>query len=108
MIDISDGLAPEVRHICKESKCGAIIYKDNIPIKDEVRKFAKMLCEDEYNYALYGGEDFELLFTASEENLSKVSGYLIGEITRGRKVKIISNGKEKELAGKGYDHFSNT
>ncbi len=43
MIDISDGLAPEIKHICDESKCGAIIYKEKIPINDDVRKYCKSL-----------------------------------------------------------------
>ena len=38
MIDVSDGLAPEVRHICEQSKVGAIIYTDNVPIREETRK----------------------------------------------------------------------
>ena len=49
MIDISDGLAPEIKHICNQSKSGAIIYKDKIPISEEVRNVAKKLGEDEYN-----------------------------------------------------------
>ena len=108
MEDVSDGLASEIKHICDESNCGAVIYKENIPINDDVRKVAKRLCEDEYECALYGGEDFELAFTVPEKNLSKVSGYLIGEITKKKGVRLYSNGREKEILGKGYDHFSNS
>jgi thiamine-monophosphate kinase len=106
MIDVSDGLAPEVKHICDESKCGAIIYKDKIPIKDEVRNVARALGEDECDYALFGGEDFELLYTVSKNNLDKVGGFLIGEITENKKIMISSDGKKKEIAEGGYDHFS--
>lgn len=107
MIDISDGLAPEIRHICDESKCGAIIYKDKIPIYDQVRDIAKKLEEDEYNYALYGGEDFELVFTVSKDNLDKVNGFLVGEITKNRDIILYDKGKENIITEKGYDHFSN-
>jgi thiamine-monophosphate kinase len=107
MIDVSDGLAPEVKHICKESKCGAIIYKDKIPISKEVRDAAKRLDEDPYEYALFGGEDFELLYTVSKENIENINGFLIGEITENKKINIFFNGKEKEIEDKGYDHFSN-
>jgi thiamine-monophosphate kinase len=106
MIDISDGLAPEVKHICDESKCGAIIYKDKIPIKDEVRNIARALDEDEYDYALFGGEDFELLYTVSKDNLDRVDGILVGEITKNKKILLFSEGKEKEIPEGGYDHFS--
>lgn len=108
MEDISDGLAPEIRHICDESKCGAIIYRDKIPIKDEVRNVAKQLGEDEYDYALYGGEDFELVYTVSKNNLDNVNGFLVGEITKNKGVRLSFNGKEKEILENGYDHFSNS
>jgi thiamine-monophosphate kinase len=106
MIDISDGLAPEIRHICRASACGAIIYKDKIPIKEDVREFAKTINEDPYDYALYGGEDFELLYTVSKENLDKVEGFLVGEITKKKDVNLFFKGKEKTIIEKGYNHFS--
>ena len=108
MIDVSDGLAPEVKHICNESKCGAIIYKDKIPIKDEVGDVARTLNEDEYDYALYGGEDFELVFTVPKDKLDKVNGFLVGEITKNKEIKLSSKGIEKEITESGYDHFSNS
>ena len=105
MIDVSDGLAPEIRHICDESKCGTIIYKDKIPIDDEVRDVAKALDEDEYDYALFGGEDFELVYTISKDNLGKVNGFLVGEITENKEALLSFKGKEKKLSESGYDHF---
>jgi thiamine-monophosphate kinase len=105
MIDISDGLAPEVRHICNQSKCGAIIYKDKIPIDREARTIAKTLGEDEYDYALFGGEDFELVFTVSKKNLDKVNGFLVGEITEKKELILSFKGKQKKLLESGYDHF---
>ena len=106
MIDVSDGLAPEIKHICDESNCGAIIYKDKIPIKDEVRNVARTLNEDEYDYALFGGEDFELVCTVSKENIDKLNGFLVGEITETKEIRLSSNGKETLIDKKGYNHFS--
>jgi thiamine-monophosphate kinase len=106
MIDISDGLASEIKHICNESNCGAIIYKNKIPISDEVRDIANKLSEDEYEYALFGGEDFELVCTVSKENIDKVNGFLVGEITETKEIRLSSNGKETLIDKKGYDHFS--
>jgi thiamine-monophosphate kinase len=108
MIDISDGLASDIKHICEQSKCGAIIYKDKIPINDEVRRVAKTLDEDEYKYALFGGEDFQLVYTVSKNNLHKVVGFLIGEITKDKKIKLVSNIGEEIIKEKGYDHFSSS
>jgi thiamine-monophosphate kinase len=107
MIDVSDGLAPEVKHICDESKCGAIIYEDKIPIKDDVREVACVLGEDEHDYALFGGEDFQLVYSVSKNNLKSVQGYVVGEIVKEKSVKLMDAGKEKIITKSGYDHFSN-
>lgn len=106
MQDISDGLASEVQHICEQSDVGAVIYADNVPIKDETIKAARAVNKNALDYALYGGEDFELVFTVREKNLSNVRGYLVGEITKGKEVKIYQKGKEKLLKKGGYDHFA--
>lgn len=106
MEDISDGLASEIKHICNKSKCGAIIYKEKIPVSDQVRDVADELREDEYDYALYGGEDFELIYTVSKENLTKVNGFLVGEIVKNKDIKLLYKGKETMVTEKGYDHFS--
>jgi thiamine-monophosphate kinase len=105
IIDVSDGLASEIKHICNESNCGAIIFKDKIPIDEDIRILAKKLNEDEYDYALYGGEDFQLLYTVSKENLEKIDGFLIGEITKDNKILLSLKGKEEKLVNNGYDHF---
>ena len=106
MEDISDGLTSEIKHICDESKCGAIIYKDKIPISDEVRGVANKLGEDEYDYALFGGEDFELVYTVSNDKLNKVNGFLVGEITKNKEIRLSFKGTEKAIIEEGYDHFS--
>jgi thiamine-monophosphate kinase len=106
MIDVSDGLAPEVKHICTQSKCGAKIYKEKVPISEEVRAVAKRLGEDEYDYALFGGEDFELVYTVSNDKLEKVKGFLVGEIVKNKKISLYFKGEEIPIVDKGYDHFS--
>ena len=105
MIDISDGLASEINHICDQSKVGAIIYKPDIPIINSVREIAKRLNEDEYDYALSGGEDYELLFTVPKEVVNKVTGYKIGEITKEAGIWIVDGDKKEMLTKEGYNHF---
>ena len=105
MIDVSDGLASEVTRICEASKTGAVIFKDNIPVDDETVHAAHILVGDAADYALFGGEDFELVYTVPEKYLSKVKGFLVGQITRKRGIRIYSKGKERLIKGHGYDHF---
>lgn len=64
MIDISDGLASEIMHICKDSGVGCNIYEEKIPIDYQTYKMAEELNMNATVCALSGGEDYELLFTA--------------------------------------------
>lgn len=105
MIDVSDGLASEVKRICEQSRTGAILYADMIPIKSETKKAADACGKNALDYALYGGEDFELVYTVSKENCGKVKGFKVGKITRKNGIRIIKDGKEQILEKHGYDHF---
>jgi len=104
MIDISDGLASEIKHICDDSNCGAVIYKDKIPIDEDIRSLAYHLSEDVFDYALYGGEDFELLYSVSKENKDNIIGICIGEITRNG-IFLILDDKKIKMETYGFDHF---
>ena len=105
MIDISDGLSLDLYHITDASNVGAVIYDDCIPISKEANSSKE---------ALSGGEDFELLFTTSEEvteeALSSKLGIpvrKIGEIVPKREgVRIVKEkSKKTELKREGYKHF---
>ncbi|MBI5044097.1 MAG: thiamine-phosphate kinase [Nitrospirae bacterium] len=114
MIDVSDGLATDLNHICEQSKVGAIIYEDKIPLSKELKK-AK-LKKSPLNYALSGGEDYELLFTVKASYIKKVynaiskgrlSATMIGEITEMKKGMLIVDGKGQKmpLLPTGFNHF---
>lgn len=126
MIDVSDGLASEVRHIANESGLGCIVYEDGILIDKRVRDVADFLQEDPLHYILSGGEDFELIFSASVELIERINSefasrgfsnlFEFGKFTELRKIDGIShfehnlvlidrNGFENELTG-GFVHFS--
>ena len=105
MIDVSDGVASEVRHICNESKVGALIYADKIPISKATMNDSKRLKKDALDFALYGGEDFELVFTANKNKLKKLDVSVIGKIVeKKRGVKLIKNNKKYAFES-GFDHF---
>ena len=105
MEDVSDGLASEARNICTESRCAAVIYRGKVPVLAEVRRAARALKMDAVDFALFGGEDFELVYTVSPKNLKKVQGFVVGEIIKGQGVFLEENGKRRKLKRFGYDHF---
>ncbi len=106
MIDISDGLLIDLSHICDKSKVGAMIYKERIPLSKELTISAKKVGIDPYLFALKGGEDYALLFTAPENN--KIKAIKIGEIIKKGRYIIDSSGKRSTFKPEGYDHFDNT
>jgi len=85
MIDISDGLASELKHICKQSKVGATLYENKIPIDQTTWDSARAFNMDPTTYALNGGDDYELLFTIKAGDYDKVKNLseitVIGHIT---------------------------
>ncbi|MBI2557807.1 thiamine-phosphate kinase [Candidatus Woesearchaeota archaeon] len=108
MIDVSDGVASEIRNICSESNVGALIYADKIPISKSAIKDAEKIKKNPLDFALYGGEDFELIFTASKNKLKKLKKYsvtVIGKIVDKKYgIRLIKNNKRLKLRD-GFDHF---
>lgn len=110
LIDVSDGVASETHHICRLSGCGAKVFASALPIDLETRSVADRFAEDVDSYALFGGEDYELIFTASEADLDKLDAEtyaVIGEITEsGEGVTVQSpDGELIPLSFGGYQHF---
>lgn len=119
MIDLSDGLSSDLAHICKSSQVGAKIYAEKIPIHQKLKHLSdknikKFLSKnlDILDFALHGGEDFELLFTIKPKDFEKFSKKikgnfsLIGEITESvEMIELIRNRKSEILEPKGYRHF---
>lgn len=110
MIDISDGLASEVHHICNESRVGAIIYEHNIPVETITGMIAGEFSEHPTDYALYGGEEYELLFTISDKDYEKIETLtndvtIIGRVTEKDVILVREDGQQSHLPRGGYDHF---
>jgi len=72
MIDISDGLSSEIIHLCKQSEVGCNLYEDKIPLDQQVISACEEFNMDSTTIALSGGEDYELLFTVSQEDFPKI------------------------------------
>jgi thiamine-monophosphate kinase len=109
MIDISDGLGSDLRHICHRSNVSAEIRAADVPIHADTVRAAAALGLDPLALAVGGGEDFELLFTIPPENLPRIaelSCHPIGRIVEGtgQPVLLGPGGDRKELI-KGFDHF---
>jgi len=110
MIDVSDGLGSEVRHICEESNVGARIDYDKIPLSDETIKSAEIVGENPEDFALYGGEDFELVFTIPQNKINFLKKEfnefsIVGEILDSNKGFFILKNNKKVVPKSGYNHF---
>lgn len=115
MMDISDGISSDISHICKQSKCGAIINLNKIPYSKQISKVCQDNNWNKESMALSGGEDYSLLFTISKKYFEKTNTEyskifnenlnIIGEITSSQKIIYIDeNGCEKNIP-MGFRHF---
>ncbi|MCR5077461.1 MAG: thiamine-phosphate kinase [Prevotella sp.] len=108
MIDISDGLASELKHICLQSHCGCRIYEKNIPIDYQTAATCEEFNMNLTTAALNGGEDYEMLFTipiGDHEKIDKMEGIRqIGYITKESlgSFLITRDGNEFELQAQGW------
>jgi thiamine-monophosphate kinase len=112
MIDISDGLASEIMHICKASEVGCTIYDERIPLDAKTSIAAIEFNIDPVTTALNGGEDYELLFTIKQEDYDKVASNpnftVIGHIAdKASGVNLVDkNGSHIALKAQGWNHFA--
>lgn len=111
MIDISDGLASELFHICKSSGVGVTIYEDKLPIDKQTFDTAVELGLDPITCVLNGGEDYELLFTIDQKDYEKLEKHpdihFIGHVTNVEEDKLLvtKSGTVVSLKAQGWKHF---
>jgi len=106
MIDLSDGLSTDLSHICEESQVGAQLDADFVP-RARIDKSQKLV---DLRFALHGGDDYELLFTArpGKKIPARIAGVAvtkIGRITRDRGMTLLESGRASRLNPQGWEHF---
>ncbi len=112
MIDLSDGLSSDLAHICRASKVGAKVFAEKIPFDLNLAGLSNNF-DKKFEYAINGGEDFELLFTVNpkiffeRKNFIEKHSFLhIGEITANAEIiELITNEQSQILTPKGFRHF---
>jgi thiamine-monophosphate kinase len=111
MIDVSDGLSSELLHVCKQSNTGCVVYEEKIPVNDLARQFAYKLELDPTACALSGGEDYELVFTLSQNDYDRITINeqisVVGYITEASEGTIIvtKGGNKHKLTAQGWNAF---
>jgi thiamine-monophosphate kinase len=111
MIDVSDGLASEAFHLCKQSGLGVAIYEDKLPIDKMAYETAAEFSIDPNSCALNGGEDYELLFTVSVQDFEIIKNHAdihtIGYMQAKEKGRtfVTRNNQVVELQAQGWKHF---
>jgi thiamine-monophosphate kinase len=110
MIDVSDGLAQDLGHILKASQVGARLQLENLPLSPALHALS---LEQQWQYALAGGDDYELCFTISPQNYEKllqkqldVSISMIGTIQQQHGLTFEKDGVDHLLQFNGYQHFA--
>ena len=111
-IDVSDGLARDLYRLCRASDVGATIEADRLPVDSALADLGPLAGLDPLAAALYGGEDFGLLFTVPKKKLAAVDRLAgsfalrrIGTIDDGAGVRLVRDGRRTPLPDAGFDHF---
>lgn len=112
MIDVSDGLSSELHHICRQSKTGAVVFEDTLPIDEQTALVATELNIGPITAAVNGGEDYELLFTIKQEDHAKLKNNpnitFIGYLTEdsGEILLRTKSGNVVPMKAQGWQHLS--
>ncbi|MEW6501360.1 MAG: thiamine-phosphate kinase [Thermodesulfobacteriota bacterium] len=115
MMDLSDGIATDLAHLCAESKVGAEIDSAALPLSPELRQAAAACGAEPLEWALRGGEDYQLLCTCAAGDAATLRHLArerlgltlspVGRIVAGQGVVLLDGGSRREISYQGYDHF---
>ncbi|HHX73658.1 MAG TPA: hypothetical protein GX699_01990, partial [Firmicutes bacterium] len=115
-MDMSDGLLKDIREIMEANGCGALLFEEKIPVHPAARAVAAAAGRSPLDFALHGGEDYELLFTVPEATFNDLATayrehfgqplYQLGLLTEENRLRMVTKtGKWVELVFAGYRHF---
>jgi thiamine-monophosphate kinase len=115
MIDVSDGVASDLGHICSDSGVAAVVELDRVPVTDAFRRYCSRFNLDFEKLALHVGEDYVLLGTMPESRAGELKAALesrgcscfpFGRIVEGHGLRLkMPDGSLREIPSSGYDHF---
>jgi thiamine-monophosphate kinase len=117
MIDTSDGFLGDLGHICEESGVGAELFKDKLPLSEDLRKAALMLHQDPYDLFLGDSDDYELVITCRPQDVAALRSVMtqccpvllteVGRITdeAGKITLLLPDGESRPVKRSGWDHF---
>jgi thiamine-monophosphate kinase len=116
-MDLSDGLSGDIGHLCRQSRVGALIFSEQIPMSQPLQRYAKRIRANPLYWALHGGEDYELLFTIPPkwqrefEKCAKKRRIRITQIgtihSKRLGIRIEQDDhRQDELVPRSYEHFS--
>jgi len=103
MIDLSDGLSRDLRHICRQSGVGAVLLEERIPVHEDAIEMRRD-GHSPLDHALHDGEDYELLFTTNDVVPSELPGILIGWTTKVPGVRIRTMQGDFPLEPDAWEH----
>jgi thiamine-monophosphate kinase len=117
MIDTSDGFLGDLGHICEESGVGAELFKEKLPLSEDLREAALRLRRDPYDFVLGDSDDYELVITSRPQDVATVRSVVarccsiplteVGKITdvAGQIVLLLPDGERRPVKLSGWDHF---
>ena len=118
MIDVSDGVASDLGHICSDSGVAAVVEMDRVPVTDAFRRYCSKFNLDFEKLAFHVGEDYVLLGTVPDRRTGELKAALesggcsffpFGRIVEGRGLHLkMPDGSLREIPSSGYDHFKDS